>query len=457
MSIVKLSLLELNREVKKIVKENTERFYWIIAEISGLKVNYSGHCYLELVQKDEDSDKVIAQSRATIWAPNFRMIKPYFETTTGQPLVEGLSVLVRVSVEFHELYGLSLNITDIEPDYTVGELAVRRQKIIARLTEEGVIGMNQELELATPCRKIAIISSSTAAGYGDFCDQLVNNVYGYKFYIKLFPAQMQGAGAEQSIIDAMDKIYGHESFFDAVVIIRGGGSQADLSCFNSYWLSYNITQFPLPVFTGIGHEQDDSVADMVAHTRLKTPTAVAAFLIENMSCLDEQLEEISTALFSNTRDHLMQIRENLDLITHQFYGVTKDAVQNEKRNIDRSFYKLSRYSTAGLVNKKNTLSRSIKKLGRISSSDISEKKYTLLLNHELIRQLTKHSLSDKKQELLNFSERINYLDPKHVLGRGYSITLANGKVVRDAKKVTEDEVIETILEKGKLKSTVVKK
>jgi exodeoxyribonuclease VII large subunit len=286
-----IKLSELNGLVRKVVTDAFPEKIWVIGEISEMKINRNGHCYLNLIEKDEATDTVVAQARATIWSYTFRMLRPYFETTTGQILIEGLKVLVNVSVEFHELYGYSLNIQDIDPTYTLGDMARRRREIIARLTDEGVLDMNKEVEFPLAPQKIAVISSETAAGYRDFTDHLLNNPAGYIFYPKLFPAVMQGSQTEISVIEALDHIYEYEDLFDVVVIIRGGGSQIDLSCFDNYNLAYHITQFPLPVITGIGHEKDNTIVDLVAHTRLKTPTAVAEFLIGEVAGFDQQIEE----------------------------------------------------------------------------------------------------------------------------------------------------------------------
>ena len=304
-----LSLYELLGGVKMSLKSSLPPAYWVTAEISEMKVNYSGHCYLELIEKDSSGESIKAKARATIWASVYRMIQPYFETATRSKLAAGMKVMVKVSVEFHELYGFSLNITDIEPSYTVGEMALKKQEIINRLIAEGVFEMNKSQYLGDLPRRIAVVSSKTAAGFGDFMDQLARNDFGYKFYVKLFPAVMQGAEAEQSIIAALDAVFEQEAHFDLVVIIRGGGSQSDLNCFNSYWLAYHICQFPLPVLTGIGHEQDETIADLVAHTRLKTPTAVAEFLIGIFRQADQKINDLSVTLAELATD-LVEIEKN---------------------------------------------------------------------------------------------------------------------------------------------------
>ena len=258
----KMSLLELNNRIRDALQGAFPETLWVVAEISEIKVNRTGHCYLELVEKDDVTDELTARARATIWSYTFRMLRPYFETTTGQPLAEGIKILVQVSVEYHPGYGLSLNIKDIDPTYTLGDLALRRREIIRRLEEAGVFHMNQELPLPLVPQRIAVISSATAAGYQDFTDQLENNAYGFRFEVRLFEAFMQGSEAVPSILDALDRIFHEEAAFDAVAILRGGGSQADLSCFDHFDLAFAVAQFPLPVITGIGHEKDGDLGPL---------------------------------------------------------------------------------------------------------------------------------------------------------------------------------------------------
>ena len=288
---------------------------WVIGEISEINIHSNGHCYLTLIEKGESEDRIVAQARATIWSYTFRMLRPFFETTTGQQLTDGIKVLLQVSVEFHEMYGFSLNVRNIDPAYTLGDQALKRREIIRRLTDEGVLTMNKELELPLVPQKIAIISSPSAAGYEDFMEQLANNGNGYKFYTKLFPAVMQGNQAEQSIVEALDRIYPYEDFFDVVVIIRGGGSQVDLSCFDNYNIAYHITQFPLPVLTGIGHEKDDSIADLVAHTRLKTPTAVAEFILDGVAAFEERINLMQQETISLVENRMEEEKSLLEDLT----------------------------------------------------------------------------------------------------------------------------------------------
>ena len=295
-----LSLVELNQRIHMTLEQAFPDTYWVRAEMSDVRENSaSGHCYLEFIEKDPRSGQLLAKVRGAIWAKTFRLLKPYFEMETGQRFVSGLKVLVRVTVDFHELYGLSLTVVDIDPAYTLGDMARKRLEIIRQLQEEGVFGLNKELPLPLLPQRVALISSPTAAGYEDFMNQLMHNRAGYPFYVKLFPALMQGERTEGSVIAALDRIYAHQELFDVVALLRGGGATSDLNSFDSYLLAANCAQFPLPILTGIGHERDDTVVDLVAHTRLKTPTAVAEFLIARMDQAAKTLEDLQQAVIQS--------------------------------------------------------------------------------------------------------------------------------------------------------------
>ncbi len=452
-----LSLLELNNQIKEVIDNHLERTYWVTGEISEIKTNISGHCYLELIQKDEISDQIVARSRATIWSTAFRMIKPYFETTTNHTLSNGLSILVKVSVQYHEVYGLSLNISDIEPSFTIGELALQKQKIIQKLDEEGVLEMNKELELPFLCQKIAIISSSTAAGYQDFAEQLQNNASNYKFYIKLFPATMQGEEAEKSIIAALDRIYKYESLFDVVVIIRGGGSKADLSCFDTYWLAYHITQFPLPVFTGIGHEQDDSVADLVAHTRFKTPTAVAAYLVDSFAEHDAEIYQFQEQIVLKSKELIESAKNNLYTNITSITRKIKELVF-EKNTILQNFnYSFVTYVKQMIHRKELQLNKKEINLSSASKKVSDYKSQTLFNYSKLLKKHIDFTFLTKMNVLDRMNDKITYLNPEKVLKRGYSISMKNGRAIKDASSLEIEDKIETILFKGKITSVLTKK
>jgi len=472
----RLKLSELNGLVKNAVSEAFTAPIWVIGEISELKTNRSGHCYLNLIEKEENGDAIVAQARATIWSYTFRMLRPYFESTTGKQLTEGLNVLVSVSVEFHELYGYSLNIRDIDPTYTLGDMARRRREIIARLQSEGVAEMNKELDLPLVPQKIAIISSETAAGYQDFIDQLIHNPAGYHFDLKLFPAVMQGNQAESSIIGALEQIYLYENFFDAVVIIRGGGSQADLSCFDNYNLAYFITQFPLPVITGIGHEKDDSIVDMVAHTKLKTPTAVAEFLISGVAQFDLHLEDLNNRFIEIVTGLIAESKNDIEQIARVIAPLTRERISKANNRLNQTIWKLDNSVKIFIQNRNNQLRRKeeivryefknfaqlqLRVLERMAISLSGILRQTTIANHDrLIRKiqrsetLFKGVISDRRHQLELSMQMAQLTDPNRILARGYSITTYNGRALKDSNLVNSGVLIEIKLFNGQLISEV---
>lgn len=406
------SLLEINQLIKNTLKQELGEPFWIVAEILEIHLNRSGHCYLELIEKEETDDGIRAKAPGTIWASRYRMLRAYFETATGIPLDSGLKILFRATVEFHELYGYSLNITDIDPAYTLGDLARKKQEVISRLIKEGVFDMNREVPMPAVLQNIAVVSSNTAAGYGDFMDTLEKNSYGYAFRTILFPAMLQGTQAVPSIIRAFDEIFTREAAFDCVVLIRGGGSQSDLECFNHYDLASHIAQFPLPVLTGIGHERDESVADLVAARKLKTPTAVAEFLIDRMLSFEMALNGLSERL------------------------------QN----------------TAGRIARENLLN-----LKRLETMLVSQSTHRIRQGQEKLTYLSGTfaralgTLTGKEHERLNaFEKVVELIRPETILARGYSITRVDGRTVKSLKDVRKGGRLETILKDGRIWSNIEK-
>jgi exodeoxyribonuclease VII large subunit len=405
-----LSLSELNLLVKEAVYEALPETYWIRAETSDVRINsYSGHCYLEFVEKDEMSQQITAKARGTVWSRNFQIIKPYFEQETGQAFTSGIKVLVNVSVEFHELYGYSLNVNDIDPSYTIGDMVRRRNEIIERLKKEGIFDLNRELPFPALPQRVALITSPTAAGYEDFMHQLSANEAGFRFYIKLFPAIMQGEKTEESIISALEKVYSHVENFDVVVIIRGGGATSELSSFDSYALAANCAQFPLPVLTGIGHERDETVLDLVANVRQKTPTAVAAFLIE---CFENEVNKLDEliALFISLPDFLRQETEKINGLS----------------------LLISRNAELMLLSGRKFLDE-----------------FRVSLKHLLFNYIAKN------QRFIELKEQyVNLVSPENVLKRGYTLTFKNGKIVKRASELTSGDGLTVKFQDGEKTVTV---
>ncbi|MFH2141808.1 MAG: exodeoxyribonuclease VII large subunit [Bacteroidota bacterium] len=448
------SLSEIALLIKNIISDNISEPIWIVAEISEININHNGHCYLELIEKEELKDNILARFRATIWSHAFRMIKPYFETSTGQRLGKGLKILIQVSVEFHEVYSLSLNVINIDPAYTVGELEMRKQQIINTLKEEGVYYLNQELEITESPQKIAVISSETAAGYGDWLNQIKNNTRGYVFYHKLFPAIMQGDKAESTIISALNKINEYQDFFDLVVIIRGGGSQSDMNCFNRYELASNIAQFPLPVITGIGHERDETICDLVACKKLKTPTAVAEFLVNRLSDFENYIDNtfsncvntFSEIIYQHSEDfenHLQNISFSVKNILIKKHNEIDYLINGKKihlRNFIKSkSYKVGNYKTSIKIN---------------TTSALYNNKIRLKSLVESLTQVCNNSQIKSNYNLQLCEQSLHFLDPQNVLSRGYSITYQDNKLIKDSSQLKQGSQLFTLFQKGSANSTV---
>ncbi|UCG28034.1 MAG: exodeoxyribonuclease VII large subunit [Bacteroidales bacterium] len=451
-----ISLFELNQRIRELIKSTMSESFWIIAEISELRINSSGHCYLELVEKDPDTEGIKARARATIWSYTFRILKPYFETTTNRQLETGLKILVKCQVEFHEVYGLSLNISDIDPTYTIGELAKRRMEIIRQLEKDGILHMNRELQFPVVPQKIAIISSSTAAGYEDFTKHLDTNEARIRFYYKLFPAYMQGSEAESSIIKALERIYKYEHFFDTTVIIRGGGSQADLSCFDSYDLAYHITQFPIPVITGIGHERDESVTDMVAHKQLKTPTAVAGFLISRCVDFSNYLHDTEEQVVNITLGEIERKKTAINTITLQFSPLVQKILNASNRRIDNASQKFGLLCRKYLLSRTEELKSILSGIRHTSKNLININKINLNNQLQTIPIRVRNSISKHHKKLDIHSNTADFLNPGNVLKRGYSITFAKGKVIKSANDIEPGDSIITRYHKGESLSKVEK-
>lgn len=406
-----LSLYDLNALVRRSVEQCLPDEFWVQAELSDVRTNATGHCYLEFVQKDPRSNILVAKARGTVWANVFRLLKPYFEETTGQAFVSGIKVLVQVTISFHELYGYSLTVQDIDPTYTLGDMARHRREILKQLEEEGVLTLNKELDMPRLPQRIAVISSPTAAGYGDFCHQLENNSRDFFFYTELFPALMQGDRVEESVLSALDRVNARLFEFDVVVIIRGGGATSDLSGFDTYLLAAACAQFPLPIITGIGHERDDTVLDSVAHTRVKTPTAAAEFLIDLMNDAADELEMLASRLHEGVGNLLLREQRKLSVYKNRIPSVVYQ---------------------------------------RISGA-----KMALLTVRKDVAQAVTSSLSRHRHRLELLQQRLADASPEKLLARGYSITLKDGKVVKDVDALEEGDEIITRLHQGKLTSIVI--
>ena len=443
-----ITLSELNLFIKKIINEEIFATpLWIVAEISEIRTARNGHCYLELVEKQ--NEKIIAKSRATIWSNRCPILKDYFEEKTGTPLQAGIKILFRAEVRFHELYGFSLNILDVDPSYTLGDLAKQREEVIRKLKEDGVFDLNKELNLPLVIKKIAVISSETAAGYEDFVNTLNNNPFGYVFEIKIFPALMQGEEAEKDIIRALNEIYEEVEEFDVLAIIRGGGSKLDLNVFDSYELAYQVSQFPLPVITGLGHTRDVSVLDMIVYGALKTPTAAAEFIINVNREFELRLNNLATKLINAARDFVTNHEYRLQLLPERLVRSSKELMnwhtsklQIKKNDLENTLQNLISRKLYYLQKHKQKIEDSINVFA-VRQND------KLKLQYNKLSIQTNHFVSNESAKLEALTAKLDSLRPEKIFKRGYHLVAnKNGKIITDIDDLATGDYIKIYFNKG---------
>ena len=455
-----LSLYQLNQLIKESLRQVIPATIWLRDEIHNITSNYSGHCYLDLIEKSEHNDQIIAKQRATIWASTYRLLAHKFYSATGGTLQAGMNILVEVSVEFHELYGMSLNIKDIDPTYTLGELQRRRLEIIQRLKKHGLIDKNRQLPMPRLIKRIAIISSPTAAGYSDFIHQLTHNPHGFTYQTTLFPAIMQGPQTEESILSALASIESqnsgcpilspcfkgtseaegvlHSSFltphfsFDIVVIIRGGGATSDLQAFDSEQLAVRCANFPLPIITGIGHLRDETILDLVAHKNLKTPTAVAEYIISRTLELDMYLLELGDRLQKNAILRLEQ----------------------EKNRLTSLSAYIPQYALRLLTASDNKLTALQHRIELKTADFIAKNRLLLDRKSDQLSTTVNQQLQQQQNNLKLIETKLQLLDPQQLLRKGYSFTTHNGKLVTSITQLAPGDTITTTLADGTIDSIV---
>jgi exodeoxyribonuclease VII large subunit len=426
-----LSISQLTEQIRLTLEQELEPVYWVVGELSDFRQAPQGHVYFELVEKE--GSRILAKIRANLWQFTYRSVAAKFQSVTGTSLKNGMKVLAQVTVTYHPVYGLSINVKDIDPSFSLGERARIRQETIERLTREGLIQLNARFQLPPVIQRIAVISSSTAAGYGDFVNQIEKNTYGYKLYLKLFNSLMQGNDAVASLLSALERVKSElEALeFEAVVIIRGGGAQLDLDCFDEYALGAAIANFPLPVFTGIGHERDETVADLVAHTRLKTPTAVAEFLLSGFREFEDNLATMLQRLDRATRQ---QLREEDNKI-HQYALRAKSLSKNR---ISLEIEKIK--------NRKSRLESALK-------NQVRNHAYNLETLEKSLKRSLNGFLMKQNEKLLSQETLLRQLDPGSIMKRGYSRTELDGKPIHLVKPKKGDQ-IKTFTQNQKISSTI---
>ena len=427
-----LSLYELNSLVRDVISMSLPDSYWVEAELSEAREGYGGHCYMELIEKDEHSNTPIAKAHASCWRNRWMLLKPQFERVTGQRIHAGMKVLLKVHAQFHENYGFSWIVDDIDPTYTMGDMARKRMEIIQTLKEEGVFDLQKELKLPMFCQRIAVISSATAAGYGDFCNQLADNGYGLQFTTALFAATMQGEGVEQSVISALNRINEEWENWDCVVIIRGGGATSDLSGFDTLALAENVANFPLPIITGIGHERDESVLDMISFQRVKTPTAAAAFLV----------------------DHLTEVYARIEDAQEAIVNYVKRRLQVERMKFERLSTRIPTLFSLVKVRQSNRLDQLLNRLKVKAERIPADGLHRLEMLEARLKEPVARKLERELHRVEMLSQRAVAQDPERLLSRGYSITLKDGKSIKDASQLKSGDEIETRFAKGVAKAVV---
>lgn len=427
-----LSLYELNSLVRDVISMSLPDSYWVEAELSEAREGYGGHCYMELIEKDEHSNTPIAKAHASCWRNRWMLLKPQFERVTGQRIHTGMKVLLKVHAQFHENYGFSWIVDDIDPTYTMGDMARKRMEIIQTLKEEGVFDLQKELKLPMFCQRIAVISSATAAGYGDFCNQLADNGYGLQFTTALFAATMQGEGVEQSVISALNRINEEWENWDCVVIIRGGGATSDLSGFDTLALAENVANFPLPIITGIGHERDESVLDMISFQRVKTPTAAAAFLVDHLTEVYARIEDAQEAIVNYVKRRLQVERMKFERLSTQIPTLFSLVKVRQSNRLDQ------------------LLNRLKVKAERIPADGL----HRLEMLEARLKEPVARKLERELHRIDMLSQRAIAQDPERLLSRGYSITLKDGKSIKDASQLKAGDEIETRFAKGVAKAVV---
>lgn len=426
-----ISLVEFNRRIGGLLHDASVQRCWVVAETSDVRQS-GGHCYLELVQKDAQTGQTLARMRGIVWASVYARLRCEFERATGQPFASGMNVMVEVSANFHEQYGLSVVITGINPTYTLGDMARQRLEILNRLRSEGIIDMNKQLPWDDVAQRVAVISAAGAAGYGDFMNQLHNNPSGIKFYTCLFPAVMQGQSTVTSVIAALERINDYADLFDCVVIIRGGGSTSDLNSFDNYDLAANVAQFPLPVICGIGHDRDNTVVDSVASVRVKTPTAAAEWLLDraqsaldHVNALTDMVVDSATQMLSGARQQLAYFTSGIPLMADNI--------------VVRHRARLQQIAAAIPV----VAARRIDGAGK-----------DLAFASQRLAMAARQCVANERQRVTGLEKQVELLSPDRVLRRGYSLTLRDGYVVTSASSLRAGDSLVTRFADGERTSVV---
>ena len=455
-TIIRLS--DLAKEITEVFRKNfsMER-YWVSAEILGLKIN-KGHCYLQLGEKDDRSTQPKAEFKAMVWSSNFSILHHRFVSETGNELQENMEILCKVEVQFHERFGMSLIVHDIDPAYTLGKIAIERKKTVDKLKQEGVYFLNKQKELPSVIQNVAVISSADADGFKDFTTKLNENKFGIVFHTKLFPSLMQGDNAPSDIISALNKIKNHSCYpyLHAVVIVRGGGQTSSLSCYNDYMLAYEVANFSLPILTGIGHTADVSVVDEVANLNLITPTAVADFITQHANSFKEHIDYLRDGIHAYANLCIESEEETVSELMNAVISNVEEKMQDEKSFFDNLARVIKQTVTKEIISQKSHLLYSKDKMRLFSESIIVAQKNKITNDKSSLKSKVYQTIKNQEQFLISAQQKSAILDPSNILKRGFSYSLYNNKSIFDPNEVPLDSEIETVVFKGSFKSKKIK-
>ncbi len=448
------SLKQVVSSIRKTIEDRYSQTYWVKAEIYKFNRFPSGHAFPEIVQRE--NDKIVAQLTGTIWKQNFERINQQFIEVVKEPLKDGSNLLMQVKITFSELYGLSLQILDIDPSFSLGEVQKQREETLKRLQKEGILNLNQQLSFPLLPKRIAVISADSSKGLSDFMEVLNTNEEGYSFFTFLFNAYLQGDQAVDSIIGTLERIKKVQHHFDLVVIVRGGGAEVGMTCYNHYELCKAIATFPLPILTGIGHSTNLNVAEMISYRNAITPTKLAEFLIQIFREFDQEIRYGQQVVRTKSMDVLFNANQQLDSLLRLFKQISKHSSLASKRLLLDLTKLLEFNSQKCLTKNQNQLKNLVVEISHNTRIDLKERFNTINQHQEKLKFLSSTLLNSTTRNIVELEKNLDLLDPIHVMKRGFSVTRIRGKAITNPSEVENEVEIETQVAEGFIQSIVKK-
>ena len=448
------SLKQVVSSIRKTIEERYAQTYWMKAEIYKFNRFPSGHAFPEIVQRE--NDKIVAQLSGTIWKQNYERINQQFIEFVKEPLKDGSNLLMQVKITFNELYGLSLQIIDIDPSFSLGEVQKQREETLKRLQKEGILNCNQQLPFPLLPKRIAVISADSSKGLSDFMEVLINNEEGYSFFTFLFNAYLQGDQAVDSIIQTLEKIKKVRQHFDLVVIVRGGGAEVGMTCYNHYELCKAIATFPLPILTGIGHSTNLNVAEMIAYRNAITPTKLAEFLIQTFREFDQEIRYGQQVVRTKSIDVLFNANQQLDALLRLFKQISKHSAGASKQLLLDLTKSLEFNSQKCVTKNQNQLKNIVVQISHNARFDLKERFNLINQHQEKLKFRSTNLLNSTSRNIIELEKNLDLLDPIHVMKRGFSITRQNGKSITSPSEIENEVEIVTEVAEGQFRSIVKK-